>query len=174
MTQKKKVCLLGAYGVGKTSLVRRFVKSMFDEKYLSTIGVKVDEKQVSVDGADVLLMVWDIAGAENKFSVPSHYVRGSDGYLLVIDGTRAETLERALEIVEQIEHEVGDIPKVTTLNKCDLVEDWELSENQLAQLDGLNAPIFRSSAKTGEGVEEAFAALTKLVLGKHSSQPKDR
>jgi small GTP-binding protein len=67
---QKKIALLGAPGVGKTSLVRRFVESLFDEKYLTTIGVKVDKKTVQVRGQDVLLMIWDIAGAEESFSVP--------------------------------------------------------------------------------------------------------
>src|SRR5262245_46833593 len=85
---QKKLVLLGAPGVGKTSLVRRFVESLFDDKYLTTIGVKVDKKQLQVAGNDLLMMLWDIAGAEEKFSVPSSYVRGAAGMLLVVDGTR--------------------------------------------------------------------------------------
>jgi small GTP-binding protein len=69
-----KVALVGAYGVGKTSLMRRFISSEFSEKYHATLGVKVDKKTVSVDGTDLMLMIWDIAGAEDHFSVPSHYV----------------------------------------------------------------------------------------------------
>ena len=68
---QKKVALLGAPGVGKTSLVRRFVESLFDESYLRTIGVKIDKKRVSVGGQDVTLMLWDVAGAEERFMSPA-------------------------------------------------------------------------------------------------------
>ena len=96
---KKKICLLGSYAVGKTSLVRKFVHSIFDEKYHATLGVKVDAKSVAVDGQELQLMIWDIAGAEDYFSVPMSYVRGSAGYLLVIDSTRAQSVDRGMEIV---------------------------------------------------------------------------
>ena len=161
---KKKISMLGAYAVGKTCLVRRFVHSMFDEKYHSTLGVKVDEKSVAVDGTDLKLMLWDIAGAEDYFSVPMSYVRGSAGVLLVIDGTRPETLERALDIVEQIEEAFGEVPIVAVLNKCDLTDDWKLDEDQLKKLAPLHCPLIRSSAKTGEGVEEAFLEISRLVV----------
>ena len=162
-TIQKKVCLVGSYAVGKTSLVRRFISSMFDEKYLTTLGVKVDKKQVAVDGSDVMLMLWDIAGAEDHFSIPMSYCKGSAGYLLVIDGTRPQTLDRALEIAGEIEKGVGKIPVVVALNKVDLVDQWAMDDAALAKLATLNCPIFRSSAKTGEGVEEAFAELARRV-----------
>ena len=84
----KKVVMLGLYGVGKTSLVQRFVRSIFDDKYLTTLGVKVDKKVVQVDDIEVTLMLWDVAGAENHFDVPMSYIKGAAGYLVVVDGTR--------------------------------------------------------------------------------------
>ncbi len=165
MAIQKKVTMLGFHGVGKTSLVRRFVSSIFDEKYLTTIGVKVDKKVVSLAGQEVQLMLWDIAGAEDRFSVPMSFVRGASGYLLVVDGTRADTFERGLELVEQVNAEVGHLPFVVALNKADLVEAWQLEDDELARLAGYQCPVFRSSAKTGEGVEEAFHALASLAMG---------
>ncbi len=156
--------MLGAYAVGKTSLVRQFIHSIFDEKYHSTIGVKVDEKTVSIDGQEIKLMLWDIAGAEDYFSVPMSYVRGSSGYLLVIDGTRPETLDRALDIVEQIEQTLGKLPAMVVLNKCDLTDQWQLDDAQLKKLAPLNCPVINGSAKTGEGVEEAFLEIARLTL----------
>ena len=160
---QKKIALLGASGVGKTSLVRRFVDSLFDEKYLTTIGVKVDKKQVKVDGQDVTLMLWDVAGAEERFSIPTTYVRGAAGYLLVVDGTRPETLTAATDIAEQIRRELGPLPSVLVLNKHDLVERWQI---QSADLDAFRAtsPIVRTSARTGEGVEDAFLELARAIL----------
>lgn len=156
--------MLGAYAVGKTSLVRQFVHSIFDEKYHSTIGVKVDKKTVDVDDDQVQLMLWDVAGAEDYFSVPMSYVRGSEGYLLVIDGTRPETLDRALDVVEEIEDKLGGLPLVAVLNKCDLADQWRLDDGQLEKLAPLQCPLIESSAKTGQGVEEAFLALAKRIL----------
>jgi small GTP-binding protein len=160
---QKKVALLGASGVGKTSLVRQFVESRFDDKYLTTIGVKVDRKSMQVGGQEVTLMLWDVAGAEDHFSVPSSYVRGAAGYLLVVDGTRPETLEAGQEIVDQMTRDIGPMPHVLVLNKSDLVAQWRIQEDTLGggQWD---CPILRASAKTGEGVEAAFAVLTEAIL----------
>ena len=158
---QKKVALLGAPGVGKTSLVRQFVESRFDDKYLTTIGVKIDRKPMRVHDTDVTLMLWDVAGAEEHFSVPSSYVRGASGYLLVVDGTRPETLAAATEIVAQIARDVGPIPYVLVLNKTDLVAEWRLQDEAL---DPWTCPRIRASARTGEGVERAFTTLTEAIV----------
>jgi small GTP-binding protein len=161
---QKKIALLGASGVGKTSLVRQFVQSIFDERYLATLGVKVDKKQVVVGQQDLMLMVWDVAGAEEHFAVPTSYIRGAAGYLLVVDGTRPGTLERGLDIVEQVEDEIGRLPFVFVLNKIDLIEGWRIQETDLCAIQARGCPILRTSAKTGAGVEEAFLRLAKLVI----------
>src|SRR5579871_2191071 len=96
--QKKKICMLGSYGVGKTSLVSRFVSSMFSDSYHSNVGVKIDKKIVAVDGEEVTLMLWDLAGEEDGAPVKLQQVRDTSGYLLVADGTRASTLDVARSI----------------------------------------------------------------------------
>jgi small GTP-binding protein len=161
---QKKVALLGAPGVGKTSLVRQFVESRFDDKYLTTIGVKVDRKPMRVNEQDLSLMLWDVAGAEEHFSVPSSYVRGSSGYLLVADGTRPGTLDVGIEIVDQMRRDLGPLPYVLVLNKHDLVAEWQIQEAALAG-GPWACPIVRASARTGEGVESAFMALAQAILG---------
>ena len=85
---QKKICMIGASGVGKTSLIAKFVHSMFSDKYLTTVGVKIDKKTVSVDGAEVMLMIWDLAGDDDFQRLQISYLRGTSGYLLVADGTR--------------------------------------------------------------------------------------
>ena len=161
---QKKVALLGASGVGKTSLVRRFVESLFDAHYLTTIGVKVDKKVVTAGGQDVTLMLWDVAGAEERFTVPSSYVRGAAGYLLVVDGTRPETVEAAADIARQIARDVGALPFVLVCNKADLHDQWRLPAAD-ADLDVGGAPlaVVRTSAKTGEGVDDAFQRLAAAL-----------
>lgn len=161
---QKKIALLGAAGVGKTSLVRRFVESLFDEKYLTTIGVKVDKKPIAVGDTAVTLMIWDIAGAEEHFSVPTSYVKGAAGFLLVVDGTRPDTIDAAVRIVHDMDRDLGALPFVLVVNKHDLVEAWRVEPSHLGALGSRSLAVLNSSAKTGEGVEDAFSRLAAAIV----------
>jgi len=160
---QKKICLLGAFGVGKTSLTRRFVHSIFSDEYLTTVGVKIDKKTVTVDGNEINMLIWDIAGEDEVSAVRTSYLRGSAGYLLVVDVMRSRTLEVARDIHSRVKNEVGDIPFLCLFNKTDL-EDWEISEPRMEELASQGWPVLRTSAKTGDNVEEAFMDLaTEMV-----------
>jgi small GTP-binding protein len=163
---QKKVCMLGSFSVGKTSLVRRFVESIFSEQYHTTIGVKVDKKVVRAEGRDVTLVLWDIHGEDAFQKVQISYLRGMSGYLLVADGTRRQTLEDALVLSTRITETMGKIPAVLVLNKCDLTTQWEIEPDREARLAADGWKAFRSSAKTGESVEQAFSQLTLAMLRK--------
>lgn len=162
---QKKICTIGAYAVGKTSLLSRFVKSIFDEKYLTTIGVKIDKKIVTVDGQDVMLMLWDIAGEDEFSQMKTSYLRGASGYLLVADKTRPNTLETAFQLKTRIENELGEIPFILVFNKSDLVDEIKIDKNEIDKLAQSGWQVIETSAKTGQGVEEAFLTLTKQVTG---------
>jgi small GTP-binding protein len=161
---QKKVCMLGSFSVGKTSLVRRFVESIFSEQYHTTIGVKVDKKVVRAVSQDVTLVLWDIHGEDVFQKVQISYLRGMSGYLLVADGTRRQTLEDALALATRITETMGKIPAVLVLNKCDLTAQWEIEPDRESKLAADGWRVFRSSAKTGESVEEAFSQLTLAML----------
>jgi len=161
---QKKIALLGAASVGKTSLVRRFVSSLFDDKYLTTIGVKVDKKTIRVGGEDAVLMIWDVAGAEEHFSVPTAYVRGAAGFVVVADGTRADTFDVAASIVEQMDRDLGPLPLVFVVNKKDLVDAWQADAARLDAMRPRSVAVVTASAKTGEGVEDAFHRLAEAVV----------
>ena len=161
---QKKICMLGSFSVGKTSLVKRFVESIFSEQYLTTVGVKIDKKVVSVDGQDVTLMLWDLYGEDEYQKIRMSYLRGAAGYLLVADGTRPATLDKALAIQEEAEKNFGATPFVVALNKCDLTGEWEISGEREAEVATRARRVIRTSAKTGEGVESAFEWLTKAML----------
>jgi small GTP-binding protein len=162
MTQKK-ICMLGSFSVGKTSLVARYVSSVFSDKYLTTVGVKIDKKTVAVDGADVTLLLWDIYGEDDFQKLRMSYLRGASGYLLVVDGTRRATLDVALGLEEKVRAEVGAIPFVLCLNKADLKAEWEIDREVLAARAG-GWSVVETSARLGTGVDEAFTLLTRRML----------
>jgi hypothetical protein len=154
---KKKICMVGQFGVGKTSLVRRFVDSIFDERYLSTIGVKIDRKDVMVGAQSVTLMLWDLAGEDDLAQLNVSHLRGASGYILVADGCRAASVAKAVELQQRIEAQLGPLPFVLVLNKADLREQWEVKSAQ-------QWPTFETSAKAGTGVEEMFLALAEKLI----------
>lgn len=156
---QKKVCLIGTSAVGKTSLVAKFVHSIFSDKYLTTVGVKIDKKTVALDDREVILVIWDLAGDDDFQRLQTSYLRGTGGYLLVADGTRATTLDQAIEIQNRVVAAIGAVPFVLALNKADLAPHWEVSEPRIGSLAAQGWQIVKTSAKEGSGVEEAFAEL---------------
>lgn len=159
----RKICMLGDFGVGKTSLVARFINNVFSEKYVTTIGVKIDTKQLEVGAQPVKLVLWDIAGKNALDGVKLSYLQGAAGIVLVADGTREPTLRSALYLLMQAKQERPDLQAVLLVNKFDLFERWEVSPTALADVRR-TLPVFESSAQSGEGVEEAFLTLAKAVL----------
>lgn len=158
--------MLGSFAVGKTSLTARFVSGRFSEKYLTTVGVKIDRRQVDVDGQAVKLIVWDLAGEDEFHSVQMNYLRGAAGYLLVIDGTRPETLETAIELQQRAVDEVGDVPFHVLINKEDLSDQWQITDKDIESLEARDWTVHRTSAKTGDHVEQAFLDLARVTLEK--------
>src|SRR5262249_5228101 len=142
---QKKICLLGAFGVGKTSLTRRFVDSIFSDTYLTTVGVKIDKKMVTVGSNAVALLIWDIAGEDEVPAVRTSYLRGAAGYLLVVDVTRAQTLDVAQAIRQRVSTEIGDIPFLCLLNKTD-VEEWDFARERVDDLATQGWNLLRTSA----------------------------
>ena len=159
----KKICMMGAPGVGKTSLVRRFVDSVFSEKYLSTIGVKIDKKRVELADTTVNLMLWDLQGEERYEWVRLQYLRGASGYILVADGTRPETLETAIGLQENAANRAPDLPFILCLNKADLWSQWAISATQQAWLKERGWTVLQTSAQSGDSVETAFLTLTEKL-----------
>ena len=147
--------MLGSFAVGKTSLVRQYVHSMFDERYHTTVGVKIDKKQLRIDERTIDLILWDLAGEEESFNVRSAYLQGAAGAVLVADGTRGETLDVALELGRKLTSEVGEVPVVLLVNKSDL------------SAAGMGAPddvaAHKISAKTGEGLDALESWLEQVV-----------
>jgi small GTP-binding protein len=161
---QKKICLLGAFAVGKTSLIKRFVKGIFDDKYLSTVGVKIDKKLVTINDERMMLIVWDMEGTDVYNNVRESYLRGASGYLLVVDGTRRDTFEHAMKYAKRVEGVLGRIPNLVLLNKSDLIDSWELDDEDVQRLEASGAVVRKTSAKTGDGVERAFLTLGRKMM----------
>lgn len=162
---KKKICLIGGFAVGKTSLVRRYVSGIFSDDYLTTVGVKIDKRAETIDGREALLMIWDLAGRDEFAAVQKSYLRGADGFLYVVDGTRRETLDDASEEIAAIAGDYPDAVSMLLVNKHDLKEQWEIDESDLQPFVERGMTVSFTSAKTGENVEDAFRKMAAHLLG---------
>ena len=167
MTQiTSKICVVGDFAVGKTSVIERFVSNQFSEKYLTTVGVKIDTKEISLAerGISVKLIIWDVAGAEEFGAREFAYLRGASGFIFVVDGTREQTLTSARNLREQVREQYGALPAVLLLNKCDLAGMWRIDNEKTEPLRSDFDEVYRTSAKTGDDVEVALNMLANLIV----------
>jgi small GTP-binding protein len=172
MITKLKVCLIGATGVGKTSLASRYVHSIFSETYRTTIGVRIEAKEVRRPNHIVQLVIWDLSGEDEFQSVQPTYVAGAAGYLLVLDSTRPETVDTGMVLVARMHESLGDVPFVVVVNKADLGAACRTSHMDLAPLGQLAYAIVETSARTGAGVEHAFEALVDAIFAELEPRPR--
>ncbi len=161
----RKVCLLGSFAVGKTSLCQRFVNNVFEHDYKSTVGVNIVTKQLSVNAQKIKLVIWDMAGELANPDGLKSYLMGCQGCVLVADGTRAETLSTVDELHSHLQLQNPDIKTVCLINKADLESHWETPPEWLMKRRELGWIVQRSSALTGSGVEAGFAELAVKMLG---------
>ena len=166
MNISKKIVLLGHFGVGKTSLIRRFIDKAFNDDYLVTLGVSVKKKEVSIDKHKITLIIWDIEGNNFIHNVRQSYLLGTSGFIYVFDLSRPETYSHLEDEIKYLEVHFPDIPRIIIGNKKDLVT---LKEKK-ALFEEKNIVIHTySSAKTGSGVEEIFTLLSKKILKNEST-----
>jgi len=161
---QKKICLLGTFAVGKSSLTERFVRSIFSQRYHTTVGVHIQKGTIDVEGENIDLIIWDLAGEDEFVSLRTAYLRGAAGYILVADGTRPNTLNKARELHDSAEGALGRVPFVLMVNKMDRLEDWAVADGELDGLTQKGWVVFRTSAKTGEGVSDGFIWLAKAMV----------
>ncbi|HEY9710093.1 MAG TPA: Rab family GTPase [Oculatellaceae cyanobacterium] len=164
----KKICMVGDFGVGKTSLIRRFVDGQFSDQYLSTVGVKISRKAMELsavnpqDKVNVQLLIWDLEGHTKFKGIAPSYLQGSSGAIVVADVSRNETIERISEHIKLFfsVNQKGSI--IVALNKSDLVDEEKLEKLvQIVHNQGLErvSAIYQTSAKTGLYVDEIFQQL---------------
>ncbi|MCK4757985.1 MAG: GTP-binding protein [Thermoplasmata archaeon] len=173
---KIKICLVGDGGVGKTSLIKKYVLDIFDDKYISTIGTKVSKKTQTIEQegrtAEMDMMIWDIMGQSSfRVLLQDAYFYGAHGIIAVCDVTRPETLDGIHDWIDSTREIIGDAPIIFLANKCDLGDQMKVDKAKMdTQLVRYEMPIMMSSAKNGENVEKAFELLGEMILDKISEE----
>ena len=166
----KKVVLLGDGGVGKTSLIARYVIDKFDDKYIATIGTKVSRKDIQVIKPNLIvnlrIMIWDVLGQKEYSKIRAASLSGAQGLILVGDLTRDETIESLVDFwLKEAEAVVGKVPTVLVGNKSDLADKRDMAATVLeSQGQNLGIPAYLASAKTGENVENIFVTLGETMV----------
>ncbi len=161
--------MLGAFAVGKTSLVQQYVHSIFSEKYLTTIGVKIDQKTVRCNDSEITLIIWDLYGDDVFTKIKPNYMIGSAAYLLVADGTRKETIDTAIELHEMAASVTNNAPFILLINKSDLTESWEIEPETLLKLQQKGWTVMLTSALLNLMVEEAFQKLAQMIHSQNTT-----
>lgn len=164
---RAKVVMLGAPSVGKTSLVRRFVHSIFSDEYHSTLGVKVDRKSVNLPGASVAMLLWDVHGETEGLAIPTNYLRAVSAAITVFDASRPETATVAGNLGQRAREASPDAHVFAVANKSDLAIDWGEVDGAAMEA-GMAAPA-RLSAKEDHGVTELFTDVATKLLASASS-----
>lgn len=161
---QKKLCMLGSFAVGKTSLVGRFVRQMFSERYMTTVGVRIDKKELMIADQEVKLILWDLHGEDQFQRLQMSYLRGASGCVFVADGTSRQTLRELASLHRRVVEHLGPLPYVLALNKADLLDQWEVGGDDLAPWVETGALIHRTSAKTGQEVEAMFRSIALAMV----------
>lgn len=167
---RKKVCLLGRAGVGKTSLCRRFVEGAFSDVYASTIGVQLWRKEVELDTERVQMVLWDVQGDDDLLGVHASYLVGSSGIIWVGNAADSHTVDALKELRERFTSSVGSIPSRVLLNKIDLLSAADAADAIRRAERELATPVLPTSAKTGAHVEDSFTALAQAMLREGGAQ----
>jgi small GTP-binding protein len=174
---EKKVCLLGDFAVGKTSLIRRFVLNVYDDRYLSTLGVKVSKKKIAVKNfkkkpllkIDLSMIIWDLVGQKGFQSLKTSAYKGTTGAFIVCDLSRPETIESMVWWVDSLYKVTDEIPLIFLANKVDLTDN-SVPLKLVGKIEDIvekyNGSFLATSAKTGQDVETAFESMGEKLTSK--------
>lgn len=163
--RRKKICIIGASAVGKTSIITRYSGGSFVSRYQSTLGVHITKVTVAISGRLKELVIWDIKGESEFYRIPPAYLFGCDGYVLVADGTRSTTCEQVLGLRVRLRDVLGTLPHIMLINKVDLSALWDMDEEGVATLRRQIPAVYKVSAATGGGIHNAIDSLSREMWG---------
>ncbi|MEK0178721.1 Rab family GTPase [Microcoleus anatoxicus] len=173
VTISKKMCMIGDFGVGKTSMIRRFVDRQFSDQYLSTVGVKISRKSIVLENSTkqeivtAQLLIWDLEGHTKFKGIAPTYLQGAGGVLIVADVSRSETVERISEHIKLFSSVNPKGSIIIALNKVDLIDEEKLALLvEIAHSIGQDrvVAVYTTSAKTGKDVDEIFHKLAYTMV----------
>jgi len=159
-----KIVMVGDFGVGKTSLVRRFVDNSFSEDYISSIGVSISKKIITSSNIDSTMMLWDTEGKTEFNHIFKQYLVGAKGYIVVADLSRPKTLDSIKEHVELCLNTVKDAPIYIALNKSDLQENSHYSNEEIKAISKNIVEVYKTSAQSGDVVNEIFQQINSTIV----------
>lgn len=163
----KKICLVGAPGVGKTSLAQRFTNGTFSYRFRPQPGLNIERRAVDVDGEPVHLMLWDFQRRDEFSTTPSNFVEAAAAIIYVVDGTRLDSLNRLDRIKRETEKVIGRaVPSLVLFNKSDLSDRWQVSGEMISRVEAGGTITLLTSCKEGSGVDTAFRLIARVVMGK--------
>ena len=164
MRLRRKVCVLGAPGVGKSSLIRRFAEGRFDQEHNPSIAMSIFSGTVELGDVTLEMMLWDPAGSDPGGQYNHSFISGASGLIFVVDATKPQTLDHLLEAQAKERGFIGTRPAILVVNKADLTGDFALSKAQIDGASKLQWRLIRASAKTGDNVGQVFTKLAELML----------
>ncbi len=161
-----KIVIIGDFGVGKTSLIKRFVDNSFSEDYLSSIGVTISKKQlISKNGTESTMMIWDTEGQTEHKAIFKQYLNGAKAFIIVADLSRGETIKSIKQHIELCQEVVSSAPICIALNKSD-IESCEYSIDELKSIVPNILSVYKTSAKLGDAINEIFIDINQVVVQK--------
>jgi len=158
-----KVCVVGAFATGKTSLVTQLLEGSCRQHYQTTVGVRIERKQIETAQTQMDMVLWDMHSEDQFQQVQMSYIRGASAYVLVVDGMRRASLTTALDLQKRVTQRIGNVPCLMIINKCDLQANWEITEDDIALLKAQNYDLIRTSTKTGVGIDRCLSKLLEKL-----------
>ena len=162
-----KIILIGNVSTGKTSIIDKYVKNIFNEKCRATIGPNFSHKIIKKNGVIFRLQFWDIPGQDRSPSLTSIFCRDSQGVVFCCEVNDQKSLNDILIWKKSLEgfKDINKVPVILLENKCDLLGDNEEKYNEninetikFAENNDIDK-VFRTSAKTGYNIENAMSFL---------------
>ena len=169
-----KIILIGNSGVGKSSILQRYIQKVFQESFASTIGVDFFMKSINIGDKSIKLQLWDTAGTEKFRSITTGYYRGADAAFVVFDLSSKSSFKNLNEWIESYyKYSNPDVEKNVILigNKSDLIDKREVSKEEIEKfIKDNNINYFETSAKDGKNIDECFTFIAEKLMNQNTNK----